>query len=115
MNRLGAFATSKKAAIIISYVSLLVHTLSNLVLTPLYLHYLGLERYGLYQMIYAVASYILILDFGIKTAMVRYISKYHAAGDYQSEKNFSAHCFITVITMIVMMTVIGLIINSYIL
>ncbi|MBP5201815.1 oligosaccharide flippase family protein [bacterium] len=115
MSSLQKLATSKKLAVIITYISLIVHTLSNLVLTPLYLNYLGLDRYGLYQMIYTVASYILILDFGIKTAMVRYISKYHATNDYESEKNFSAHCLITVVTIIVLMTTAGLIMNVFLL
>ena len=115
MSRVGSFVTSKKTAIIISYISLAVHTICNLVLTPVFLHYLGMEQYGLYQMIYAVASYILILDFGIKTSMVRYISKYHAVNDYESEKNFSAHCLLTVTVMIILMTIVGLIMNVFLL
>ena len=115
MISLQKLATSKKLAVVITYISLIVHTLSNLVLTPLYLNYLGLDQYGLYQMIYTVASYILILDFGIKTAMVRYISKYHAVSDYESEKNFSAHCLITVVTIIVLMVSAGLIMNAFLL
>lgn len=115
MGSLQKLATSKKLAVIITYISLAVHTLSNLVLTPLYLNYLGLDQYGLYQMIYTVASYILILDFGINTAMVRYISKYHATNDYESEKNFSAHCLITVVTIIVLMVAAGLIMNAFLL
>lgn len=112
---LKGLVTSKKFAVIISYISLIVHTLSNLVLTPLYLNYLGLDQYGLYQMIYTVASYILILDFGINNAMVRYISKYHATNDYESEKNFSAHCLITVVTIIILMLVAGLVMNALLL
>lgn len=115
MSSLQKLATSKKLAVVITYISLIVHTLSNLVLTPLYLNYLGLDQYGLYQMIYTVASYILILDFGINTAMVRYISKYHATNDYESEKNFSAHCLITVVTIIVLMVASGLIMNAFLL
>ena len=115
MGSLQKLATSKKLAVIISYISLIIHTLSNLVLTPLYLNYLGLDQYGLYQMIYAIASYILILDTGINTAMVRYISKYHATNDYESEKNFAAHCLITVVTIVVLMTVAGLIMNAFLL
>ena len=115
MSSLQKLATSKKLAVIITYISLIVHTLSNLVLTPLYLNYLGLDQYGLYQMIYTVASYILILDFGINTAMVRYVSKYHAVNDYESEKNFSAHCLITVVAIIVLMVAAGLIMNMFLL
>lgn len=104
--------TSKKAAIIISYLMVLMNTVSNLILTPLYLKYLGLDQYGLYQMIYAVAHYILILDVGIGTTMVRYISTFHAKGDYESEKNFSAHCLGIVLIIDALIVFAGLILNS---
>lgn len=115
MGRMKALATSKKGSIILSYISLAVHSASNIILTPLYLKYLGMDQYGLYQMIYTVASYILILDFGIKVAMVRYISKYHASNDYESERNFSAHCLITVTAIVIIMIGIGLWINIFLL
>lgn len=106
---------SKKIAIIVSYLLILANTLSNILLTPIYLHYLGIETYGLYQMVYSVAHYILILDFGISTTMVRYISAYHARDDYESEQNFSAHCLAIVSVIIAAVAVIGIILNSFLL
>lgn len=106
---------SRKLAIVISYVMILANTLSNLLLTPMYLHFLGIEMYGLYQMIYSVAHYILILDFGISTTMVRYISTYHAKNDYKSERNFAAHCLGIVIIIISFVVMIGSIVNSLLL
>lgn len=106
---------SKKIAIIVSYLMILVNTLSNLLLTPLCLKYLGIEMYGLYQMVYSVAHYILILDFGICTTMVRYIATYHAKDDYNSEKNFSAHCLGIVAVIIAVVAIIGVIVNSQLL
>ncbi len=106
---------SKKLAVIVSYAMVFANTLSNLILTPMYLHYLGLDMYGLYQMVYAVAHYILILDFGVGTAMVRYISGYHARNDYESEKNFSAHCLGIVLIIDALIVVAGVIINSQLL
>lgn len=106
---------SKKVAVIISYAMVLANTLSNLILTPMYLQYLGLDMYGLYQMVYAVAQYILILDFGIGTTMVRYISGYHAVDDYESEKNFSAHCLGIVLIIDLLIAIAGMVINSQLL
>lgn len=108
-------AKSKKIAIIVSYVMILANTISNLLLTPMYLHFLGIEMYGLYQMVYSVAHYILILDFGISTTMVRYISTYHAKDDYKSEQNFAAHCFGIIIVIITAVAIIGIIVNSLLL
>lgn len=113
--RFESIIKSKKFAIIASYLMILVNTLSNLLLTPLYLNYLGIEMYGLYQMVYSVANYILILDFGISTTMVRYIATYHAKDDYESEKNFSGHCLGIVAVIIAVIAVIGVTINSQLL
>lgn len=115
MANIKNILTSKKAAIIISYISLGIHTLNNIILTPFYIKYLGLEQYGLYQMIYTIASYILILDFGIKTTMVRYISKFHVENDYESEKDFSAHCLILVSAISVAVLLVGSVINYFLL
>lgn len=106
---------SRKLAIIISYLLILANTLSNLLLTPMYLHFLGIEKYGLYQMVYSVANYILILDFGISTTMVRYISTYHAKDDYKSGSNLAAHCLGIVFVIIFLIAIIGIIINSFLL
>lgn len=106
---------SKKFAIIISYLMIAANTLSNLLLTPMYLRYLGIEMYGLYQMVYSVAHYILILDFGISTTMVRYIATFHAKNDYDSEKNFSAHCLGIVCVVIIVIAAVGKIVNSQLL
>lgn len=112
MNNVKVAVKSKKNAIIVSYLLILANTASNLILTPLYLKYLGLETYGLYQMVYSVAHYILILDFGISTTMVRYISMYHAKGDYEKEKNFSAHCLGIVLSIIVVIGAVGVVVDS---
>ena len=110
--KLKSITQSKKVAVMISYLIILANTFSNLLLTPMYLKYLGIERYGLYQMVYSVAQYILILDFGISTTMVRYISMYHAHDDYESESNFASHCLTIVISVIIVVGIIGTLINS---
>lgn len=112
MNTIKTIVKSKKAAIIISYLMILANTLSNLLLTSVYLKYLGVEMYGLYQMVYSVANYILIIDFGISTTMVRYISTYHAQKDYESEKNFIAHCLGIVAVIIAAVVIIGIVVNG---
>ena len=81
---------SKKLAALLSYVKLFCYTLNSIFLVPILLKWLGEDDYGLYQMIYSVGHYILILDFGIGTVMMRYISEYRAKGDEKASSNFSA-------------------------
>ena len=82
-------STSKKSAIIVSYFVLLFNTLSSIFLTPILLKYMGVDEYGLYQMVYSVGSYILILDMGIGTVMIRYISELRFKEDKRRESNFA--------------------------
>ncbi|MCI9272530.1 MAG: oligosaccharide flippase family protein [Clostridiales bacterium] len=91
---------------------ILFNTVSNLILTPVYLHSLGTDGYGFYQMIYAVASYILVLDFGIGTTMVRFISEYRAKGDKKGEENFAFYCGVFVAFIAVAVVLVGLVINA---
>lgn len=102
---------SKKFAIFVSYTLICINVLNNMILTPIYLRYLGTDGYGFYQMIYAIASYILILDLGIGTTMVRFISIYREKKDKKGEEVFSFYCLILVLIISILVFIIGNIIN----
>ncbi len=104
-------STSKKTATIFSYVYLALNSLSSILLIPFLLKFLGVEEYGLYQMVYSIGHYILILDLGIGTVMVRYISEYRAREDYEGMKKFAG--MIAILTSVICLAVIciGLVIN----
>lgn len=92
-------STSKKTAALLSYIYQGLNTVVAIFLTPILLKYLGVDEYGLYQMVYSVGHYIMILDLGIGTVMVRYISEYRAKKDRIGEENFAA--LIAIFTMII--------------
>ena len=50
-------------------------------LYPFILHHLGDEASGLWILIYSVTGYYGIFDFGIRSSLVRYVSKFQATGD----------------------------------
>lgn len=102
---------SKKFAIFVSYSLICINVLSNLFLTPIYLKYLGTDGYGFYQMIYSVAAYVLILDLGIGTTMVRFISFYREKKDKKGEEVFSFYCLILVLFMSILVLIVGNVIN----
>ena len=103
---------SKKIAVALSYCSLVIQTLSTMYLTRFYLEQLGKDAYGLYQMIYSVAQYILILDLGISTVMVRYISEFRVKEDKQKTENFAFHFALIVGILSLLVTGIGFIVNA---
>lgn len=103
---------SKKTAVMLSYCSLILQTLSTMILTRFYLEKLGTDNYGLYQMIYSVAQYILILDLGISTVMTRYISEFQAKGDKKKAENFAFHFAIVVAVVLVLVITVGCVVNQ---
>jgi O-antigen/teichoic acid export membrane protein len=105
---------SKKLGMIVSYIMILANSLSSIILVPFYLRYLGVEGYGFYQMIYSVASYILVLDFGISTTMVRFITEYRVKKDEKGARNFAGHCAVIVAILSTLIAIIGIVVSFFI-
>lgn len=47
-------------------------------LSPFLVHTLGDTRYGIWTIIAAFSGYLSLLDFGVSSAVMRYVAKYHA-------------------------------------
>jgi O-antigen/teichoic acid export membrane protein len=75
-----------KAGAALSLVSLLISNLIPFIYTPIMLRMLGQAEYGLYGIASAFMGYINLLNFGISGTIVRYITKYRAAGDKAGEE-----------------------------
>lgn len=75
-----------KAGALLSYVNLLVGNLIPFFYTPVMLRMLGQAEYGIYGIAQSVMGYISLLNFGIGGSIVRYLSKYRAEGDIESER-----------------------------
>lgn len=86
--------------------------MSSFLLTRFYLDRLGAATYGLYQMVYSVAQYILILDLGISTVMVRYISEFEAHRDKDRVESFGFHFAVIVGLISGIILLIGLVVNQ---
>lgn len=76
---------SIKAGATISYVSIGLNILITLIYTPWMIHQLGKSDYGIFALVSSFISYFL-LDFGIGSAISRFVSKYKEAGDIESLK-----------------------------
>lgn len=50
-------------------------------LSPFILHHLGDEAFGLWILIFSLTGYYGIFDFGIRSSLIRYVSKFQATGD----------------------------------
>src|ERR1700677_510731 len=64
-----------------SWGGLAVNVAVGFFLSPFILHHLGDEAFGLWILIFSVTGYYGIFDFGIRSSLVRYVSKFQATGD----------------------------------
>lgn len=79
-----------KLGVIISYVLILLNTLYGLFITPYIIGSLGDAEYGVYKTISALGASLMVLDLGIGSTVMRYISKYRAAKEEEKIPNFLA-------------------------
>lgn len=64
-----------------SWAGLAVNVAVGFFLYPFILHNLGDDASGLWTLIYSLTGYYGIFDFGIRSSLVRYVSKFQATGD----------------------------------
>lgn len=79
-------SNQRKSGAILSYVSIIIATLVQLIYTPFLIRMLGQSEYGLYSLIASVIGYLTVLDLGFGNAIVVYTAKYRAKGEYDEEK-----------------------------
>lgn len=101
--------SSVKAGVLLSYGTVILTAITNMVLIPFYIRTLGSDAYGLYEYVYSLASYATIIDFGISNVMIRYITEYKVKKDSKSEENFAAHILVLTIISALFILAIGIV------
>ena len=64
-----------------NWASLVLSIVIAFIVSPILVNKLGDETYGIWVIIVSITGYFSVLDFGVNTAIVRYISKYSALKD----------------------------------
>lgn len=78
-------SSQRKSGAILSYVSIIVSTLIQLLYTPFLIRMLGQSEYGLYSLISSIIGYLTVLDLGFGNAIIVYTSKYRVQKKYEEE------------------------------
>lgn len=76
----------RKSGAILSYVSLILSTVVQLLYTPFLIRMLGQSEYGLYSLIASIIGCLTILDLGFGNAIVVYTVKYRTQKQYEEEE-----------------------------
>jgi O-antigen/teichoic acid export membrane protein len=71
-----------------SWSALAMNVLVGIFLSPFILHRLGDAAYGIWVLIFSVTGYYGLFDLGIRSSIIRYVSKYTAVGDTEKLKQF---------------------------
>ncbi len=88
-----------KSGVLLSYVSMFIMIIINIIYIPIMIRLLGQSDYGLYSLIGSVVGYLSILDMGMGNAIVRYTARNRAVGDKDAESNLNG-MFIILYSMI---------------
>ena len=64
-----------------SWGGVLFSLISGLLLSPYVIHHLGDERYGIWALVFSLADYFSLVDFGFRSAVVKFAAHYRATGE----------------------------------
>lgn len=98
----------KKAALL-SYINIGFTNIIGLVLTPFIIRTLGTSDYGLYSLIGSLVAYLALMDLGLNSSVVRFISKYRAENNSQEEQQFLGTTMLVYGLISVVLLVVGVI------
>lgn len=71
---------------IISYVSFFTSAIIGIIYTPFMLSSLGTSEFGLYNIALSVCTYLMILDNGFNSSVIRYLAYYRGKGDTTNQQ-----------------------------
>jgi O-antigen/teichoic acid export membrane protein len=73
--------TSALRSVFANWAGLAINALLSLILTPILVHGLGTLYFGMYMLVAAVLDSCGLLDFGMRTAMFRFLARYVGSGE----------------------------------
>src|SRR6266446_7294645 len=73
-----------------SWIALGTNVLVGIFLSPFMLHRLGDAAFGIWVLIFSITGYYGLFDLGIRSSLVRYVSKYTATGDREKLTQFAS-------------------------
>ena len=71
-----------------SWSALGINVIVGIFLSPFIVHRLGDTAFGIWVEIFAVTGYYGLFDLGIRSSIIRYVSKYTATGDRENLTKF---------------------------
>lgn len=102
-------SSNRKIGAVLSYVTIILTTLIQLVYTPFLIRFLGQNEYGLYSLVTSIIGYLTVLDLGFGNAIIVYTAKFRAQKKYEEEKKLHGMFFIIFCIIAFFAGILGLI------
>jgi len=102
-------SNQRKSGAILSYVSIIVNTLVQLLYTPFLIRMLGQSEYGLYSIVASIIGYLTVLDLGFGNAIVIYTAKYRERKEYDLEKKMQGMFKVVFLVLGFLIGIIGIV------
>src|ERR1017187_5631042 len=64
-----------------SWLGVMFSLVAGLLLSPYVIHHLGDERYGIWALVFSLVDYYSRVDFGFRSAVVKYVAHFRATGE----------------------------------
>ncbi len=100
---------SYKLAALLSYANTLLSIVISLLLTPILQKVFGLGMYGVYGTIGSLVNTLAIMDLGLGSAVIRYVSKYRVEGDRDAMARFLGMVVVLYLIIGAVILVIGVV------
>ena len=87
----------------------------GLLLTPYIVSMLGVERFGVWSLIFVIARYLGLLDLGAGTASVKYVAEYYTKRDYDAINSIVSTGFAFYLTLAFILIALAVAFDDFIL
>ncbi len=102
-------ANQLKYGVILGYIDIFLVNAMGLFITPFIISSLGDAEYGLYALIGSLVAYLSLMDFGLNNAIIRFVSRYRALNDVESERKFLGSTMILYAVISTLVIIAGLV------
>ena len=96
-----------KIGVVLAYILIFVNLIYGFFVSPFLIQQLTSANYGAYKTISSLIGTVSVLDFGISSTVIRYLSKFFSEKDEQSSKSFLGMIVYQAILIIIVIGAVG--------
>lgn len=102
----------RKIGSILTYVDLFFSLALNILFVPLALYFLGTSEFGVYQLVGSLIAYLVLLDFGINNATIRFYTVAKTNNEAIAQKKILGFSFVLYITIAIILCFVGYVVYN---